>query len=106
MINIRLLNQGWVKNEIIGQAIFDLSSIYFNDDHKIEHQWVGLDNPDAEDFENMKGLLKISANVTGPNDNAQKLEPHVGPEPEKMKMFMSPSIKRTFYQLVISIIEA
>ena len=53
----------------------------------------------------MKGLLKISANVTGPKDNAQKLEPHVGPEPEKMNMFMSPQIKRTYYQLTISVLE-
>ena len=30
----------------------------------------------------------------------------MGPEPEKMKMYMSPSIKRTFYELTISIIEA
>ena len=67
---------------------------------------MALDNPDSEDFENMKGLLKISANVTGPKDNAQKLEQHVGPEPSKMNMLMSPSIKRTFYQLTITIIEA
>ena len=44
----------------------------------------------------MKGLLKISANIVGPKDNAQKLEPHVGPEPDKMEMFMSASVKRTF----------
>ena len=30
----------------------------------------------------------------------------MGPEPEKMRMYMSPSIKRTFYELTISIIEA
>ena len=83
----------------------DLSSIYFSENRKVEHTWVALDNPDAEDFENMKGLLKVSANVTGPKDNAQKLEASVGPEPDKMKMYMSPSIKRTFYQLTISIIE-
>lgn len=82
-----------------------MASIYFKDKNKIEHQWVALDNPDCEDYENMKGLLKISANVTGPGDNAQKLEPHVGAEPEKMNMFMSPSIKRTYHQLVITIIE-
>ena len=67
---------------------------------------MALDNPDSEDFENMKGLLKLSANITGPNDNAVKLEPHIGPEPTKMNMFMSPSIKRTFNQLTISFIEA
>ena len=85
--------------------MYDLSSIYFNENNKVEHVWVGLENPDAEDFENMKGLLMISANVTGPKDNAQKLEVQTGPEPEKMNMFMSPSIKRTFNQLTISIIE-
>ena len=95
-IAIRVFNRGWIKNELVGLAQYDLSSIYFQENHKVEHQWVGLENPDAEDFENMKGLLKISANVIGPKDNAQKLEPHVGPEPDKMKMFMSPSIKRTF----------
>jgi len=68
--------------------------------------WVALENQDAEDFENIKGLLKISANCTGPKDNAQKLEPASGPEPVKMKMFMSSNIKRTFNQLTISIIEA
>ena len=103
---IRVLNQGWLKNELVGQAIIDLASVYFTKKNKMEHYWVGLDNPDAEDFENMKGLLKISANCTGPNDNAQKLEMAVGPEPPKMKMYMSPSIKRTFYELTISIIQA
>ncbi len=63
MIHIRVLNQGWLKNELVGLAQYDLSSIYFKEDHKIEHMWIGLENPDAEDFENMKGLLKISANV-------------------------------------------
>lgn len=103
---IRVLNQGWLKNELVGQAIIDLSSVYFKQKNKMEHYWIGLDNPDSEDFENMKGLLKLSANVTGPNDNAQKLEMDYGPEPAKMKMFMSPSIKRTFYELTISIIQA
>lgn len=87
-------------------ATYDLSSIYFQENHKVEHTWVALENPDAEDFENMKGLLKISANCVGPNDNAQKLEPAFGPEPAKMKMFMSSNIKRTFNQLTISVIEA
>lgn len=94
---MRVLNQGWLKNELVGLAQLDLSSIYFQKDHKMEHMWVGLENPDAEDFENMKGLMKISVNVTGPKDNAQRLESAVGPEPDKMKMFMSPSIKRTFH---------
>ena len=100
------MNRGWIKNELVGLANYDLASIYFQENNKVEHVWVALENPDSEDFENMKGLLKISANVTGPKDNAQKLEQHVGPEPNQMKMFMSPSIKRTFNQLTISIIEA
>ena len=100
------MNRGWIKNELVGLANYDLASIYFQENNKVEHVWVALENPDSEDFENMKGLLKISANVTGPKDNAQKLEQHVGPEPNQMKMFMSPSIKRTFNQLTITIIQA
>ena len=100
------MNRGWIKNELVGLANYDLASIYFQENNKVEHVWAGLENPDSEDFENMKGLLKLSANVTGPKDNAQKLEQHVGPEPAEMKMLMSPSIKRTFNQLTITIIEA
>ena len=97
MVVIRVMNRGWVRNELVGQAMLDLSSVYFKENHKVEHVWMGLENPDSEDFENMKGLLKISANVTGPSDNAQKLEPQFGPEPAVLNMFISPSIKRTFY---------
>lgn len=65
-----MLNRGWIKNELVGQAMMDLSSIYFAEDRKVEHVWMALDNPDSEDFDNMKGLLKLSANATGPKDNA------------------------------------
>ena len=105
-INFRVYNRGWIKNELIGAARYDLSSIYFKEKNKVEHTWVALENQDAEDFENMKGLLKISANVTGPKDNSLKLEPSFGPEPATMKMFMSSNIKRTFNQLTISMVEA
>ena len=103
---MRVFNRGWIKNELVGHQLQDLSNIYFKENNKIEHAWAGLENPDAEDFEVLKGLLKVSLNVTGPSDNAQKLEMQTGPEPGEMKMLMSPSIKRTFNQLTISIIEA
>ena len=104
-IDIRVLNRGFLKNELIGMATFALSTVYFKEKHKVEHRWIALENPDAEDFENMKGLLKISGSVLGPNDNAMRLESHYGPEPAIMKMLMSSNIKRTFTQLKISVIE-
>lgn len=74
MIVIRLLNKGWVKNEVIGEFSFSMSGIYFSDEHKMEHAWAALSNYDTEDFSEIKGLIKMSICVTGPKDNAVKLD--------------------------------
>ena len=105
MITLRLLNKGWVKNEVIGIFEFSMSSIYFSEGHKIEHAWAALSNTDTEDFSEIKGLIKMSICVTGPKDNAIKLDEDTGPEPPEMKMMMTSSTKRTFKQLSIKIIE-
>ena len=65
-----MLNRGWVRNELVGHAVLDLSSIYFAEGRKVEHVWMALDNPDSDDFDSMKGLLKLSVNATGPKDNS------------------------------------
>ena len=46
----------------------------------------------------------MSMSVTGPNDNAVKLDDWKGPEPPEMKMLMTAMAKREFYQLTIRLI--
>jgi len=67
-IEIKVLNKGFLKDEMVGMYEFDISSIYFRDKHCFEHQYVGLSNPDAENFSEIKGLLKMSISVMGPGD--------------------------------------
>ena len=99
------MNRGFLKSEMIGSFFFDLAGVYFSDDHKIEHAWAALNNLDSEDFDEIKGMLKMSLSVTGPKDNAIKLDNPVGPEPSQMKMLMTAQTKRTFYQLKLRFIE-
>ena len=70
----------------------------------MEHGWVALNNPDSEDYGEIKGLIKMSLSCNGPKDNAIKLEDQTGPEPPQMKMLMTSSTKREFYQLTIRLI--
>ena len=73
-----------------------MSTVYFSADHKIEHTWLALENPDGEDPSAITGMLKISASVQGPQDEQCKLEMWEGPEPKEAKMMMSAGGKRTF----------
>ena len=100
-----MLNKGFFRNELIGIFQFEMSTIYFASEHKMEHVWLALQNPDAEDASRITGMLKVSASVQGPNDEQVKLEMQSGPEPKDAKMMMSASSKRTFNQVKIRIIE-
>ena len=93
---IKVLNRGILKNDLIGMMMFDLSSVYYKKEHKIEHAWCALQNQDSEKIDQIKGLLKMSCAVTGPGDNAIKLEEFMGMEPPDMKVFQAAELKRTY----------
>ena len=44
------------------------------DNHKWEHIWVALTNPDSEDFSAINGYLKLSANIYGADDEPTELK--------------------------------
>ena len=102
---MKVLNKGFFRNEMIGIFQFEMSAVYFAPEHKMEHVWLALQNPDAEDASEITGMLKISASVQGPNDEQVKLDMFSGPEPKDPKMMMSASSKRTFNQMKIRLIE-
>ena len=81
-----------------------MSTVYFKEAHRIEHIWMGLSNPDSENFTQVKGLLKASFSVQGPNDEQSKLEPQVGPDTAEV-ILMNSQLKRTFKQLKLSILQ-
>ncbi len=46
-ITIRILNKGFLKDDLIGIYELELTQIYFGKDHCMEHQWLALSNPEG-----------------------------------------------------------
>ena len=74
-VAIRVMNKGFLKNEIIGDFEFDIQTTYLKDKHMIEHQWIGIQNSGAEDFDKSKGMLKVSLAIRGPGDRPYPMLP-------------------------------
>ena len=90
-----LLNKHYFANSTIGQYEDTVSSVYLAPDHKIEHTWVALTNPDSEILGKVTGILKVSMSVTGPGEKPSLLSLEIG-KSDNCKLLMAPSIKRKF----------
>lgn len=66
---MRVKNKGVLKDQLIGMYEFDLTKIYFAEDHAMQHQWMALTNPESNDFGQISGNIKLSVAVQGPGDN-------------------------------------
>lgn len=101
-ITITIYNKGFLKNEKIGTFAIDLSEVYFgNETHTIEHAWIGLNNPESEDFGKITGILRVSVAVQAEGDKGVNL---ALPDETKMdlskeRMLMSAAVKRELRQL-------
>lgn len=67
-IKLSLFIKGMVKNALIGTYEFDFSYIYFMTDHSMQHAWVGISNPNSEDYSSIAGFVKISVSIHGTQD--------------------------------------
>lgn len=84
-ITVTVLNKGFIKDEIIGTYTFDLTQIYFaNENHAIEHQWVGINNPSSDKFTEITGCMRLSIAVQAEGDKKYNLA-----LPDETKMDLS-----------------
>ena len=67
-ITLRLLDKGFLRDDLIGQFDFDLSYIYFMKDHMLLHQWLALSNPNSENYAQITAYLKVSISVVATGD--------------------------------------
>jgi hypothetical protein len=66
------MNKGFFKEDVIGCFNIDLSFLYFQKDHALQHQWIGLNNPESEDASEITAYLKLSISVIrGGDENVQ-----------------------------------
>ena len=67
-ITLKLMDKGFLKNQIIGLFEFDLSYIYFMKDHMLLHQWLALSNPNSDNYSEITGYIKVSISVVATGD--------------------------------------
>jgi len=75
-----------LANSLIGEFEIDLVSVFFSDQHALQHQWVALSNF-KKNFEEIKGFLKFSASCVGPGDAQIQLEPETFKKGDGKQMF-------------------
>lgn len=95
------------KNAVIGSYEMDLSYIYFQEQHAIFNQWIGISNPTAKNFNDLCGYLKISASVIGQGDEQVPLTDDLGLDrTDKEVMLLPPYISMKYYQMKFRLIKA
>ena len=67
-IRVTLMDKGILKDVVVGRYDFDLSYIYLQDKHLLLHKWVALNNPEAENYSEICGYVKLSINVSATGD--------------------------------------
>ena len=82
---------------MIGCYAFDVTYIYFMKDHSLMHKWIALQNPQAENFNEVSGYLKLSITVAGAGDEQIQITEDHGNSDDSV--LMPPSIRPEFYQI-------
>ena len=59
---------GRKKGDLIGEYNFDMSYVYFQENHEMYRQWVGISDPIDNGDKGLQGYLKLSITVIGPGD--------------------------------------
>jgi hypothetical protein len=85
-ISIKVKNKGFFKDQLIGIYEFDITKVYAEKTHCIQNQWVALFNPEAENFSDITGNLKISISVQGPGDEQVQLNEGGPEDPNQLVM--------------------
>ena len=96
------MDRGIFKDAVIGRFDFDLSYIYLLENHTLLHKWVALNNPEAENYQEICGYVKLSISVVATGDEQVEIKPDA-PGHEDPDVLMSPSLNPTFYQVKLRI---
>jgi dihydroxyacetone kinase-like predicted kinase len=97
-IVINVITKSLLRNSLVGTFKFDLSFIYFKENHTMLHQWVALSNPDQDDFKQITGYLKLSISVIAAGDTQLEITEDNSTKNDDSVM-MPPQLNPKFYQL-------
>lgn len=80
---------------MLGYFEFDLTQIYQMEDHALQHMYLVMNNPEAQDFSDVSAYLKISIAITGSAD--KQIEIKTDPNPSQESFLQPPTITPEFY---------
>lgn len=73
ILKMKVVHQGFFMSDLIGQFEIPISKIYNMEEHCLLNQGLGLNDPDADNSNEIKGFVGVSINVQGPDDEAHEL---------------------------------
>ncbi|KAL4472061.1 hypothetical protein ABPG72_007110 [Tetrahymena utriculariae] len=101
-----------LQDEIIGTYQLDLTQIYLEKDHLLEHKWIGITNVD-QDFSKIQGFIKISAKLIHQDDKNYIFLKEETDQEEKqrtkqniLKVLFSPSVQQESYIIKVKLFRA
>jgi len=101
-IVLRLLDRGFFKDALVGMYQFDLSYIYFMEQHTLFHQWIALQNPLSQEFNEVTAYLKVSISIAWQEDEQIQINDDTEKESlDAISIMMPPSLKPQYWQLKI-----
>ncbi|CAG9316505.1 unnamed protein product [Blepharisma stoltei] len=104
-IEVRDHNKLW-KDALLGVHEIDMVYIYSQKDHAIIHRWVVLSNPEDENFDVVRGYLKIGVSVLYEDDKAVDLAIREDMSIKDKEMLLPPHVKPVTVQLITQILKA
>lgn len=66
-------HQGFFMCDLIGQYEMPISKIYNMEEHTMLNQELGLNDPEADNSNEIKGFVGVTIHVQGPDDEAKEL---------------------------------
>ena len=92
---------------MIGCFDFDVSYVYFQKKHTLQHRWIALSNPGSSNYHEIQGYLKVSIAVTTKGDDpVQLLEDSSDLDKNDEAILMPAQLKPSYKQLRIKIFRA
>ena len=107
-LDVSIVSKGTFSNTLIGTVSFNISAIYFEPKRTIYHKWFILQNKN-EDFQKVKGYVKLSVNLSSDKDEKVELIPETFDDKAKGisdNIEIPPSVTIKTSQLKIDVLRA
>jgi hypothetical protein len=89
---------------LLGRYEFDVPLIYNRPSHAIFHQWLALCNPEAENFEVVRGYVKVSISVLHEDDKPVDLTKKTSTS--EKDVLIPTQLKPKASQLIVTVLKA